>query len=147
MTVDLFPVVGIGASAGGVEIRAEERPALLVAELNHRVKNILAVVSSTAIQLARRSTIIGEFADGLIGGIRGLVKTHELSTNAMTYGALSRAGGRLEGQTLNLTWSEMDGRRWCRRRRGASARTRSNVASISNWAAPPPLTIGRRVSK
>lgn len=59
-------------------VHAEERQRLLVAELNHRVKNILSVVASMASQMARRSTSVGEFTDSFIGRIHGLAKTHDI---------------------------------------------------------------------
>jgi two-component system CheB/CheR fusion protein len=59
-------------------VHAEERQRLLVAELNHRVKNILAVIASMAAQMARRCTSVPEFAEGFIGRIHGLAKTHDI---------------------------------------------------------------------
>lgn len=59
-------------------VRAEERQRLLVAELNHRVKNILAVVASMAAQMGRRCTSVPEFTEGFIGRIHGLAKTHDI---------------------------------------------------------------------
>ncbi|CAA7614941.1 CheR family methyltransferase [Magnetospirillum sp. UT-4] len=59
-------------------VKAEERQRLLVAELNHRVKNILSVVASMAAQMARRSTSVAEFAEGFVGRIHGLAKTHDI---------------------------------------------------------------------
>jgi two-component system CheB/CheR fusion protein len=57
----------------------------LVAELNHRVKNILAVVASMATQMAQRCGSVEEFAEAFIGRIHGLAKTHEvLSLNRWT---------------------------------------------------------------
>ncbi len=50
----------------------------LVAELNHRVKNILAVVASMAVQMARRCNDMGEFTEAFVGRIEGLAKTHEI---------------------------------------------------------------------
>lgn len=50
----------------------------LVAELNHRVKNVLAVVTSMAAQLARRSTSVEEFNEGFLSRIRGLAQTHDI---------------------------------------------------------------------
>lgn len=59
-------------------VHAEERQRLLAAELNHRVKNILAVVASMAAQMARRCSSVSEFVDGFIGRIHGLAKTHDI---------------------------------------------------------------------
>jgi two-component system CheB/CheR fusion protein len=59
-------------------VHAEERQRLLVAELNHRVKNILSVVASMAGQMARRCASVPEFTEGFIGRIHGLAKTHDI---------------------------------------------------------------------
>lgn len=62
----------------------------LVAELNHRVKNVLAVVGSIAVQLARRCTTMQEFSDGFTDRIAGLARTHDiLSRNDWAGVALS----------------------------------------------------------
>lgn len=63
-------------------VQAEEHQRMLVAELNHRVKNMLAVVASMAGQMARRYTSPKEFATNFIDRIQGLAKTHDiLSSN------------------------------------------------------------------
>jgi two-component system, chemotaxis family, CheB/CheR fusion protein len=149
-------------------VAAEEQQKVLAAELSHRVKNMLTVVSS----IARRTLPESEVKDELIGrfealghthdvllqdgwtkaSLRGLISTeiapytrdgeatvtvrgppvmlkpnaallmalviHELTTNAVKYGALSTAGGRVEvawsitGEapaSLELTWAEHGG--------------------------------------
>ena len=50
----------------------------LVSELNHRVKNVLAVVSSLAHQLARRCTTLQEFDAGFADRMAGLASTHSI---------------------------------------------------------------------
>jgi two-component system, chemotaxis family, CheB/CheR fusion protein len=63
-------------------VRAEEHQRLLVAELNHRVKNVLAVVASMATQMARRCHTVKEFTATFLDRVQGLAKTHDvLSTN------------------------------------------------------------------
>lgn len=65
-------------------VRLGEQKAL-VAELNHRVKNILAVVSAMAVQMARRDGTKEEFAQALSSRISGIAKTHDiLSRNQWT---------------------------------------------------------------
>lgn len=59
-------------------VEAEEHQRLLVAELNHRVKNVLAVVSSLAAQMAKRTDNLPDFVDGFLSRIRGLATTHEM---------------------------------------------------------------------
>lgn len=50
----------------------------LVSELNHRVKNVLAVVSSLAHQLARRCATLQEFDAGFADRMAGLASTHSI---------------------------------------------------------------------
>ncbi|WP_230530457.1 sensor histidine kinase [Microvirga roseola] len=67
---------------------AEERQALLLHELNHRVKNTLATVQSVA-SLTRRSADKGgpDAWDAFLGRIQGLAKTHDLLTATHWTGA------------------------------------------------------------
>jgi len=157
---------------------AEDRQALLLGELNHRVKNTLATVHSLALQTARamgdkpeathrflqdfqsrlltlarghdlltartwRGTTLAETAHAVLtpwqstsgpGGESRLViggppvwlapkqtlglalALHELATNAVKHGALTRAEGRIlvrwQGETdgmVRLTWQEQNG--------------------------------------
>ncbi|MBI5163231.1 MAG: PAS domain-containing protein [Magnetospirillum sp.] len=85
----VVPYLSTGGRAEGVIVtfvdvtdlvRAEEHQRLLVAELNHRVKNMLAVVASMATQMARRCRTVPEFAAGFVGRIQGLAKTHDILT-------------------------------------------------------------------
>ncbi len=57
---------------------AEERQHMLVAELNHRVKNTLATVLSLLRQSLRHSSSIKEFSQAFEGRIRALAKSHDL---------------------------------------------------------------------
>lgn len=144
---------------------AERRQQLMIGELNHRVKNLLGVVSGIAHQTVRSSISLEQFemaftgrlqslgraheilsaatwerapllelAEALLGTfhdtIEGRVRIagpdimlsprqflslsmilHELTTNALKYGALLEAGAidlqwTLEGGTVTLTWTE-----------------------------------------
>lgn len=58
--------------------QAEERQALLMAELSHRVKNTLATVISIGSQTRRRHTDIGGFWSSFEGRLRALSETHNL---------------------------------------------------------------------
>jgi two-component sensor histidine kinase/PAS domain-containing protein len=68
---------------------ADERQALLLHELNHRVKNTLATVQSVA-SLTRRSAEKGDLGawDAFMGRLHGLAKTHDLLTSTSWSGAL-----------------------------------------------------------
>ena len=61
--------------------RAEERQALLVRELHHRVKNTLATVQAIMGSTARSADTIEDFKAALIGRIGSLAKTHRLLTD------------------------------------------------------------------
>ena len=152
--------------------RAEARQRLLLAELQHRVKNILAVVRAVVLRTQESSDDVGEFVSHLVGRLGALARTqvvlsrtgegsisldemiqeelvshggndgrqltiegppvvlhdkaaetlglalHELTTNAIKYGALSHPAGRVDvgwrvladgadgEQRLILTWQE-----------------------------------------
>jgi PAS domain S-box-containing protein len=58
--------------------RAEEQQRLLIAELDHRVKNVLATVSTVAARTLDGSRSMRHFAASLDGRIRSMARTHEL---------------------------------------------------------------------
>ena len=62
--------------------RGERHLRLVMHELNHRVKNSLAVVQSIASQTVRSSSSLAEFEQALIGRIRALANTHTLLTES-----------------------------------------------------------------
>src|SRR5687768_1451800 len=61
---------------------AERTQALLIDELNHRVKNLLGVVSSIAHLTARNAASPDEFAEAFTGRLAALGRSHELLTAA-----------------------------------------------------------------
>ncbi|MDO9713308.1 sensor histidine kinase [Paracraurococcus lichenis] len=67
--------------------RAEERRALLVAELNHRVKNTLATVQSLAQQTLKSEPEPRAFAATFQGRLRALARAHDLLTREEWAGA------------------------------------------------------------
>jgi len=83
-----------GAIAAIVDLserkRAEEQQVLLLHELQHRVKNILATVISLATRMARRSANVEEFQSALLSRLRAMGRTHDL----LAGGAWSGAGVR-----------------------------------------------------
>jgi PAS domain S-box-containing protein len=58
--------------------RAEEQQGKLVAELDHRVKNVLATVQAIAAQTMQASSSMEHFVAALDGRIRSMGSTHEL---------------------------------------------------------------------
>jgi PAS domain S-box-containing protein len=68
--------------------RAEERQRVLVAELNHRVKNTLAIVQSLALQTHRTTDNPIAFMEALNARVRALATAHDLLTENSWEGAL-----------------------------------------------------------
>jgi signal transduction histidine kinase/DNA-binding response OmpR family regulator len=77
-------VVGAVAVVQDIEERkkAEETQQLLVAELNHRVKNTLANVQAIAHQMLRRTKDPAEFVTSFSGRIQSLSRVHTLLSAA-----------------------------------------------------------------
>jgi signal transduction histidine kinase/DNA-binding response OmpR family regulator len=66
--------------------KVEETQQLLVAELNHRVKNTLANVQAIAQQMLRRSNDPAEFAVNFSGRIQSLSRVHTMLSSATWQG-------------------------------------------------------------
>ncbi len=76
--------------------RAEAMRQVLIGELNHRVKNLLAVVSSIAHQSLRTATSLDAFAGDFTGRLGALGRSHEILTaQNWQHGSLSRLVGLL----------------------------------------------------
>jgi len=60
--------------------QAEVHQTMLVAELNHRVKNILAVVQSVASQTVQSTPSVGEFRTAFEGRLRAISLAHDILT-------------------------------------------------------------------
>ncbi|MGB8304302.1 MAG: HWE histidine kinase domain-containing protein [Pseudolabrys sp.] len=58
--------------------RAEEQHAMIAAELNHRVKNILTVVQSLAAQTVRSSKSLENFNSAFSGRLKALATAHDV---------------------------------------------------------------------
>jgi two-component system CheB/CheR fusion protein len=69
--------------------QAEEKAALLVGELDHRVKNILAVVSAVIGQTLKASATPGAFAAAMEGRIAAIARAHGLMTQRGVQGEVS----------------------------------------------------------
>ncbi len=74
----------IGASKVARDItekkRAEEMQHLLLGELNHRVKNMLAIVQSIATQTLRHASSPEEFTANFTGRVQSIARAHTLFT-------------------------------------------------------------------
>lgn len=93
----------------------EERNVTLMAELDHRVKNVLATVQALAAQTAKRSGSLDGFLTTFTGRLRALTSANELLTAARWRGAsidnlaaaelsaLAPGQARWEGPELFLT--------------------------------------------
>jgi PAS domain S-box-containing protein len=66
--------------------RAEEAQKLLNAELDHRVKNVLASVSAVVAHTRQESTSVANFVAALDGRIRSMATTHELLSSGRWQG-------------------------------------------------------------
>ncbi|MBC9883667.1 GAF domain-containing protein [Bradyrhizobium sp. INPA01-394B] len=60
---------------------AQERQELMIAELNHRVRNILSLVRALVAQSKDTATSVDEFASVLGGRIQALARAHDQITN------------------------------------------------------------------
>jgi two-component sensor histidine kinase len=60
--------------------QVEKHQQLLLAELNHRVKNMLAVVTGIATQTARTNTSVAEFNESFVGRLQSLARGYDLLT-------------------------------------------------------------------
>lgn len=83
--------------------KADQTRQLLIGELNHRVKNTLAIVQSFATQTARSSTTIGEFLASFNGRLQALSETHNALTDENWSGA--RIGPLITSQIAALAGS------------------------------------------
>ena len=70
--------------------RADEVRSLLIGELNHRVKNTLAIVQSIARQTARNARDLNEFSQKFEDRLQALAGAHHVLTEANWSGALIR---------------------------------------------------------
>ncbi|MBD0274939.1 MAG: PAS domain S-box protein, partial [Acetobacteraceae bacterium] len=67
--------------------QAEARQRLLLAELNHRVKNTLAAVQSVAAQTARRADTADDFRAAFQSRLMALARSHDMLTEGAWEGA------------------------------------------------------------
>lgn len=85
---DGAPAYLIGVVQDITERRADEdQRESLVAELDHRIKNLLAVVQSVAAQSARKSASLDVFLKTFAGRLKSMSSAHDLLTAARWRGA------------------------------------------------------------
>ncbi len=81
----------VGAVCGALDItyrkRQEEHQQLLLNELNHRVKNTLAMVQSLTMQTLRGTANVAEGRDALVARLIALAKAHDVLTRENWEGA------------------------------------------------------------
>ncbi|WP_052214356.1 sensor histidine kinase [Belnapia sp. F-4-1] len=70
--------------------REEERRLVLLRELDHTVKNTLAVVQSVTIQSRRYAPTPADFQDALVARLAALARSHDLLTRSSWEGASLR---------------------------------------------------------
>ncbi len=84
---------------------AEEQRETLVAELDHRIKNVLSAVQSMAAQSARKATSLEGFIKTFSGRLKSMASAHQLLTATRWRGAgmlniaAAELGGMAPGQT------------------------------------------------
>lgn len=89
----------------------EDQRETLMAELDHRVKNVLAAVQSLAAQSARRTDSVEGFIESFSGRLKAMAQAHELLTATRWHGASlgsiveAELGGLGHGQAI---WSGPD---------------------------------------
>ena len=83
---------------------AARRQELLIGELNHRVKNLLGVVSGIAHQTVRSSATLAEFGPSFTGRLSSLARAHEV----LTAGAWDRSSLRALVDSLVGDYSRGD---------------------------------------
>jgi two-component system CheB/CheR fusion protein len=65
---------------------AEARQQVLLYELQHRVKNIIATISALASRMLRSEGAPNQFAEAFVGRMRGMAAAHELLARANWHG-------------------------------------------------------------
>ena len=83
----------------GERKRAEEQAGLLLGELDHRVKNILAVVSAVVMQTLKTNPSPAGFAAAIEGRIGAIARSHSM---------LTEPGGRGHASLRDLVVTELD---------------------------------------
>jgi two-component system CheB/CheR fusion protein len=83
----------------GERKRAEEQTTLLLGELDHRVKNILAVVSAVVTQTLKTHSAPERFADAIEGRVAAIARAHSM---------LTEHGGHTAASLRDLVITELE---------------------------------------
>lgn len=73
-------VLRLSEAAGEERKRAAEQQKLLIAELNHRVRNILALIRALMSQSRREEGSVGDIVDTLESRVKALASAHDMLT-------------------------------------------------------------------
>lgn len=104
VTADPDCVIGVVQDVTDRRLEEEQRQTLM-AELDHRVKNVLAAVQALAFQTAKRTTNLDSFLTAFAGRLKSMGSANELLTAARWRGAAvdhlcaAELGGIAPGQT------------------------------------------------
>jgi two-component sensor histidine kinase len=148
------PIVHEDGSVSGVfvqgsdvtdRVRAMDQQRLLVAELNHRVKNTLATIQSIADQTLRSTPAAEDFRRSFQARLVALSHTHDALTRTRWQGAdLRRLLEQELSWTLALTRRGRRSRSGGPARRAALPRGRRRAAVSGNAPLRPRASAGRR---
>ena len=101
--------------------RAEEHQRMLHAELDHRVKNVLATVSAIITQTPKAGSSLDDFVSALDDRIKSLARTHELLSHNRWHGVSLEEIVRRELAPYAAANTEIDGPRVTLRAEAAQA--------------------------
>lgn len=101
------PILGLKGEVNGIfiegsditeHVKAEERQAMLIRELHHRVRNTLATVQGVMNTTAKSSATVADFQEAFAGRIASLAKTHAVMTEELQQSV----------PFYNLLWQELN---------------------------------------
>jgi two-component system, chemotaxis family, CheB/CheR fusion protein len=108
-----------GKTLGGIAVvldisdrkAAEVHQQVLLYELQHRVKNILATIGALATRMLRSTTSLSEFSEAFLGRLRSMATTHDLLSRANWIGADLRQlfDSVVRGQSLSSAAVSIEG--------------------------------------
>ncbi|PBB17428.1 CheR family methyltransferase [Mesorhizobium sp. WSM4313] len=90
-------------------VRAEQQQKVLISELNHRVKNMLAVVISIAKSTRKTAPSLEHFSENLIGRLHAMARAYSLLSEADWTKVSIRDLVRAEAETFGVERLELEG--------------------------------------